>query len=168
MPNRSQADFKLLDEMKLRPHKYFPCRSGLNFHEVMPCRFDPKTIPDHLVRAHNPVYELKRGSGKTDEVYKTILELRSDKIVNFLLEVPILQDLGGYLAVKFEDLLQNGTRALLEKVADMLGIEGGLPETCHPQGPKPEVIGRRKIPPGLQQWVEDHLVLRTERLLGYR
>ena len=168
MPNRSKADFKLLDEMKLRPHKYFPCRSGLNFHEVMPCRFDPKTIPDHLVRAHNPVYELKRGSGKTDEVYKTILELRSDKIVNFLLEVPILQDLGGYLAVKFEDLLQNGTRTLLEKVADMLGIEGGLPETCRPQGPKPEVIGRRKIPLGLRQWVEDHLVLRTERLLGYR
>ena len=167
MPNRSRQDFALLDEMKQRPFKHFMCRSGLAFHEAMPCRFDAGTIPDRLVRAHNPVYELRRG-GTNDEPYRTILELRSDKIINFLLEVPILQDLGGYLAVRFEDLLLNGTRTLLEQVAEMVGIEGGLPPGCHPQGPKPEVIGRRTVPAGLKQWVEDHLVLQTERLLGYR
>ena len=95
-----------------------------------------------------------------DEPYANILQLRSDKIVNFLLEVPLLQDLGGYLAVRFEDLVQNGTRAFFEQVGKILGIDE-LPPECQPQRPLPEMVGRRKIPDGLRQWIEDHLVLRT-------
>jgi hypothetical protein len=167
MKNRSAYDFRLLEMKRKNPHSFLPCRSGLQFQEVMPCRFDPGSLPNHLVRTQNPVYELKRG-GAMDEPYQTILELRSDKIVNFLLEVPLLQDLGGFLAVRFEDLLRNGTRIFLEQVAELAGIKGGLPPECHPQGPKPDMIGRRKIPDGLKQWVESHLVLRTERILGYR
>jgi hypothetical protein len=138
----------------------------MKFHEVMPCRFDPGTLPDRLVRTQQPVYELRRG-GVNDEYYQNILELRADKIVNFVLEVPLLQDLGGYMAVRFEDLIQNGTRSFLEQVGKMVGIQD-LPPACHPQEPRPDRIGRRNIPEGLKQWVEDHLIRRTERLLGYR
>jgi hypothetical protein len=166
MKNRSKADYKILEEKKKNPFKFLPCRIGMEFHQVMPCRFDPDTIPHRLHRSQNPVYELKRG-GKPDEPYANILQLRSDKIVNFLLEVPLLQDLGGYLAVRFEDLVQNGTRAFLEQVGEMLGMPE-LPPECKPQDPRPEMVGRRKIPDGLRQWIEDHLVVRTERLLGYR
>ena len=166
MKNRSKTDYKLMAERKKYPNKFLPCRTGMEFHEVIPCRFDPGTVPQHLVRTQNPVYELKRG-GSNDEPYGSILELRSDKIVNFLLEVPLLQDLGGYLAVRFEDLLRNGTATFLQQVGEMIGIPQ-LPPECQPQGPRPEMIGRRKIPDGLRQWVEDHLVLSTERLLGYR
>jgi hypothetical protein len=170
MKNRSKADYKLLEEKKKNPRKVLSCRIiGMEFHEVMPCRMDSGSLPHRLARSQNPVYELKRGGSKLveGEPYANILELRSDKIVNFLLEVPLLQDLGGYLAVRFEDLVQNGTRAFLEQVGAMLGLPE-LPPECQPQEPRPEMVGRRKIPDGLRQWVEDHLVLRTERLLGYR
>jgi hypothetical protein len=192
MKNRSLKDYQILEEMKQDPthQKSFPCRSGLKFHEVMPCRFDPGSIPKDLVRVQNPVYELKRGGGGgggeptntnnntvvvVDEPYATILELRSDKIVNFLLEVGLIPDLRGYLAVRFEDLVANGTRTFLEQVGQMVFGNNGetssfkLPPECQPQGPKPEMaMGRRQIPEGLRTWVEEHLVGHTERLLGYR
>jgi hypothetical protein len=167
MKNRSKYDYKLLAQWKQNPRKFLPCRTGMDFHQVMPCRFDPGTIPDKVVREQNPVYELKRGGAYNDEPYANILELRSDKIINFLLEVPLLQDLGGYLAVRFEDLLQNGTRSTLQEVARMIGMDE-LPISCKPQGPKPEMLGRRKIPDGLKAWVKEHLILHTEKLLGYR
>jgi hypothetical protein len=166
MKNRSLQDYQILEEMKQNPQKAFPCRSGLKFHEVMPCRFDPGSIPKDLVRMQNPVYELKRG-GENDEPYANILELRSDKIVNFLLEVGLIPDLRGYLAVRFEDLMRNGTRTFLEQVGQIVFGLSELPPECQPQEPKPEMLGRRKIPDGLRKWVEEHLVLHTERLLGY-
>jgi hypothetical protein len=167
LPNRSKKDYELLQQRKENPKRIFTCRNGMKFHEVMPCHFDPGTVPEAVVREQNPVYELKRGSTITDEPYSNILELRSDKIVNFLLEIGLIQDLGGYLAVRFEDLLTNGTRGFLEDVGKMIGLDE-LPPECQPQAPRPELIGRRTIPDGLRTWVEDHLILRTERLLGYR
>ena len=166
MQNRSKKDFKLLKEREKKPFKRLLCRNGMDFEEVIPCRFDPGTLPERLVRSQNPVYELKRG-GKNDEPYANILELRSDKIVNHLLEVSIGYDLGGFMAVRFEDLVLNGTKAFLQELGQMIGYDQ-LPSTCKPQEPRPFMIGRRKIPEGLRKWVEDHLILRTERLLGYR
>ena len=138
----------------------------MQYNQVIPCYFDPGTIPEAVVREQNPVYELKRGT-TTDEPYKNILELRSDKIVNMLLEMGTIPDFSGYLAVRMEDLLRNGTGSFLLDVARMIGLDG-LPPGCSPQDPQPERIGRRHIPDGLRTWIENHLIMRTERLLGYR
>jgi hypothetical protein len=82
------------------------------------------------------------------------------------LELPLTQSPGGYLAVRYEDLLQKGTRAMLEKAGEMIGL-AELPASCIPQAAQWR-LGQRKITDGLRQRVEENLVLETEKLLGYR
>ena len=112
-----------------------------------------------------PIYELQRD--QSGRPFDDILKLRSDKILNFFLEVPLLMQLGGFVAVRYEDLVQQGTRPFLERVAKLVGMET-LPSTCKPQPPRPERLGRRAVPPNVKHWIEERLVLETEQLLGYR
>lgn len=71
------------------------CREQFPFSEVVPCRYDPASVPENRVRGFEPIYELRRdGSGRP---FESILELRSQKIVNMLLQIPLILDIGGYL-----------------------------------------------------------------------
>mmetsp|Transcript_10070 Transcript_10070/g.28664 ORF Transcript_10070/g.28664 Transcript_10070/m.28664 type:complete len:426 (-) Transcript_10070:102-1379(-) len=164
---RSNNDNVLLEKKRKHPRQFLPCRNGMQYHEVVPCRFDKGTVPDSVVREQYPVYELKRGGNASiDEAYRNIMELRTDKIVNFLLEVPIMLGVGAYLAIRYEDMLQNGTEATLRQIGKLIGFDE-LPPTCQPQKPRPESLHRRQIPDGLRQWVLQHQNRDTERLLGY-
>jgi hypothetical protein len=142
------------------------CVQGFSFQEVSPCVFNnTEIIPRTKWRGHMPIYELQRdGSGRP---FEDILKLRSDKILNFFLEVPLLMQLGGFVAVRYEDLIIEGTQRFLERVAEILGMSA-LPSSCEPQLPRQSRLGRRKLPLEVRQWIEQKLVLETEHLLGYR
>jgi len=160
-PQTSPHDLNVLQS---KTQNSVACVQGFSFDQVTPCIFDNSTIPTSKWRGHMPIYELSRDTpGKP---FANLLKLRSDKILNFVVEIPLLMQLGGYWVVRYEDLLRDGTRPLLEQMADMMGI--GLPQVCRPQPPRPERIGHREIPEGFRQWIEEHLVLETEQLLGYR
>lgn len=163
LPTRTKGDLQIIAQNRTRQ---VTCQKNFSFDEVVPCQPGVNaSIPQHIYRGLFPVYELRRdGSGQP---YDNILQLRSDKIVNFLLEQSLLQPLRGYLAVRYEDMVLNGTREMLEQVAKMLGLPG-LPSHCNPQPPSPERLIRKAIPEGLLQWVEDNMNVNTERLLGYR
>lgn len=162
MPERSRNDLQIMKEGKQNEAS---CVQGFKFHEVVPCQFDNETIPVTKWRGHEPVYEMQRdGSGQP---FSDLLKLRSEKILNFILEVPLLMSIAGYSAVRYEDLLQQGTQPLMKQVASMMGLKE-LPDSCKPLPPQPERLGHRKVPEGLRKWVEDNLVLETEQLLGYR
>lgn len=170
MPGLSSHDQQYLLDLqsgKLSQTDFRHCVQGFSFDEVTPCIFDNSTVPRSKWRGHMPVYELQRD--RSGQPFDDLLKLRSDKIRNFVLEVPLLMNLGGYSAVRYEDLLQHGTRTFLEQIAKMMGMPS-LPPACRPQEPHPERIGHRSasIPPNVRQWVEDRLVLETEQLLGYR
>jgi len=145
------------------------CKELFTFTEVIPCRYDyntSKAVPEDKLRGYEPIYELRRdGTGRS---FEHILELRSEKIFNFLLELPLLLKLGGFVAVRYEDLLTNGTQSFLENVADIIGVDGGLPATCKPTPPQPGLFGKRPVSQGLREWVNEHVDVERERLLGYR
>ena len=175
----NQTDHDWQDHILPQKRETRNCRYGFGFQEIIPCRWigANSTIPKHFWRAYEPIYELRTdrtairapaGGGELRDgvPFDNIMQLRSEKIKNFLLEVPLIHRVGGYHAVRYEDLLANGTRAMLEQVATILGLPG-IPDSCNPQLPAPD-RRRRKIPDGLRQWVEDNLILETERLLGYR
>jgi hypothetical protein len=164
MSNRTEQD---LDIVRNNLTRSVNCQKGFAWDEVNPCVYtNDDGLPDTVYRAQKPLYELRRGA--SGEPYDNILQMRSDKIVNFVLEQRFLQQqLGGYLAVRYEDMVRDGTTTMLQQVADILGL-ASLPPECKPQAPRPELATKRDIPEGLKQWVEDNLVLETERLLGYR
>ena len=93
---RSLVDNELIREGKDKTTDHGTlCREGFPFNEVVPCRYDRTSIPENRVRGYEPIYELRRdGSGRP---FSNILELRSQKIVNMLLQVPLILEIGGYL-----------------------------------------------------------------------
>ena len=172
--NRTNHDWKEYSSDPQVTEEASKCKYGFASHEVVPCWWTATntTIPPSLRRAYEPVYELRRDKimDKRYQIgvpFDNILQLRAEKIKNFLIEIPQTHKLGGYLAVRYEDLVMNGTRTMLEQVAEIIGLPDGLPQSCKPTLPSPNRLGRRKIPDGLRQWVEDNLLLETERLLGY-
>ena len=171
MPGRSAHDKEYLRDRQSKSTEQHNnatrCVQGFSFEEVTPCIFDNSTVPRSKWRGHMPVYELRRD--RTGTPFDNLIQLRSDKILNFFLEIPLLMNVGGYVAVRYEDLLQHGTQTFLEQLARMMRMPS-LPGACRPQEPHPERIGHRSasIPPKVRQWVEDRLVLETEQLLGYR
>ena len=147
------------------------CVEHFALDEVVPCRYNLSTsdnavlqIPPNRFRGYEPIYELRRDhSGRP---FANILELRREKIVNFALEVPLLMQLGGYAAVRYEDMLRNGTRFILEHVARMMGMDE-LPAGCRVTDPQPDRISKRIIDPEFRRYVEEHVDVATERILGY-
>jgi hypothetical protein len=165
--HRSQLDAQLKKQQNKHPEQETMCQENFAFNEVIPCQMDNVSyaIPPERLRGMSPLYELRRdGSGKP---YDHLLELRSDKIVNFALQLPMLFSLGGFLVVRYEDLLQKGSNNMLKTVAGIVGMND-LPDECHSSKPQPERLRQRYIPTGLQDWVEEHLDKDREKLLGYR
>ena len=186
---RTQFDLQLIRQNRIHETTIMNgsdvCYQGFALDEVVPCRFNATTdnninnnnnnasslllyhqIPPERLRGYEPVYELRRDH--TGRPFANILQLRRDKIVNFALEIPLFMQIGGFAAVRYEDLLLHGTRDILEKVARMVGMDE-LPTTCKPTRAQPDrLVGRRVIPNDFRAYVEEHVDAATERLLGYK
>jgi hypothetical protein len=168
--SRSDSDFDMDLIKSGRVEETFSrqiCKQQFTLPEVVPCRYDNTStlVPEERLRGYEPIYELRRdGTGRS---FENILELRSEKIFNFLVELPLLVKLGGFSAVRYEDLLRNGTQSFLEQIGRIMGIDE-LPASCKPTPPQPQRLGARKIPDGLKEWVNQHVDVERERLLGYR
>jgi hypothetical protein len=165
---RSNFDMDLITSGRVQEtYSRLICKQQFTFPEVVPCRYDNTStlVPSERLRGYEPVYELRRdGTGRS---FEHILELRSEKIFNFLVELPLLVKLGGFSAVRYEDLLKDGTQSFLEQIGRIMGVDE-LPASCKPTSPQPERLGARDVPDGLKEWVNQHADVERERLLGYR
>jgi hypothetical protein len=183
MQNRSQLDLEAFNSSTTTTGPIYCSKYAFEYHQVMPCILPTTTnlnasfdsiIPPTIEKAYFPLYELQRNVTRGHPTttrgvpFDNILQFRADKIVNFLLEVPLIhRRLEGFLAVRYEDLILQGTQSMLEEVARMLGLPDGLPSSCKPQEPQPWRFRKREIPKGLKQWIDEHLNHETERLLDY-
>lgn len=178
--NRTMRDAQVLQDLRSNSGEKYPCQDSFKYEEVVPCQPDEplqyynglthkmENIPEDRKRGFRPLYELRRdGSGKP---YDHILQLRSDKIVNMVLQVPMLTALGGYMVVRYEDMLRRGSSFVLEQVAEIVGMDKSLIAKECPTAakPQPERLGKRFVQKGFQAWIEENLDLDRERLLGYR
>ena len=171
--HRSQIDAQLRNQSNARELHYKPqCQEGFAFDQVVPCQMDNVSypyIPPTRLRGFAPLYELQQHTARQQQPYQHILQLRADKITNFCLQLPLLYpNLGGFVVVRYEDLLLHGTRqVLLEPVADLVGLPSELPPQCRPTPPQPKRLRQRAVPPDFRQWIVNHLDADRERLLGY-
>lgn len=142
------------------------CSYDFYFSEVTPCLTDESIVPKGIkYHVHNPVYELKHdGSG---EPYQTILELRADKIRHYVDEIYSWK-IGGYLAVRYEDLLTDGMGHVFAQLAEILGLPVDVLLKCNIPGPQRDRLHQRKVPQGLRHWVRQNSNIEAETLLGYR
>jgi hypothetical protein len=79
------------------------CSFGFHYHEIAPCHTQKDPSADDF-----PLYELKHTSSgfdaTDDQVYSSLLELRSDKIINFLSTVHF-PGVAQLIKLRYEDLV---------------------------------------------------------------
>lgn len=140
-----------------------------NFHrmEVVPCEYNETSgkLADPLIRGFAPIYEMQRdGTGRP---FRSIMELRAEKILNFVLEIPTLMDLSGFMIVRYEDVLQDGTQFVLDQLQEILHLDDAHMRRCRVIPPQPERLGSRPVPSDFRRYVREHMDPDMERLLGY-
>lgn len=143
------------------------CQEYFRHHEVIPCEYNQSSglIAESIYRGFSPLYELQRdGSGRP---FSSIIDLRTEKLVNFVLEIPLLTNIGGFLVVRYEDILRKGTTFVLEKIQQMLKLPNEAMTRCRPTPPQPDLLKARQVDDEFRKYVLDHIDPKVEKLLDY-
>eukprot|EP00980_Cylindrotheca_fusiformis_P030667 scaffold25199_cov152-Cylindrotheca_fusiformis.AAC.1 len=150
------------------PYSKFPgpiCQLGYSYKEVIPCLKakntplkKPKINPGYSSR--DPQYELRQnGSGLP---YDSIMQLRQSKIRN-LMSIKSWDWIADFTVVRYEDLLEQGTEALIKHIENVTGVE----TQCTPSPPAPERLSTYELEPRVTKLITSLLNWETEALVGY-
>ena len=141
------------------------CRENFHYRDIISCVPEPlpRTHYNHTLRysENEPFYEMRNDGSGTP--YNNIMELRTDKIRNFLStsQYPGVADVW---ILQYEFLLQTGTQHLLDRISEWTGIT----PTCEakpPQIRKQKMT--RKVTPDFAAYVRKNLNWTVEKLIGY-
>ena len=136
------------------------CMHRFPFDEVIPCSRLDRNMYNGTMNGKTVgvTYELNHdGSG---QAYDSILELRSDKIKNFL-GLKDFDGVGSFIPVQFEYMVTRGTSELINEVENLTGIR------AHCKGTQPQLLRSKTFDPLFVEWMNEHLDWETERLIGY-
>lgn len=133
------------------------CQYSFRPNQVIPC-LEVDAIRVHNDREVFPCYEMRNdGSGRP---YQSILELRRDKIYNFL-SIRDFQFITAFFAVQYEKMAARGTKVLIEKIEKALQTKA----RCIPSGP--QKLSYRRLPYKYVNYMTDHVDWGAEALIGY-
>jgi hypothetical protein len=155
---RGKNDKQLIDEKQTQNTS---CMHRFEFNEVIPCsRGDRNMYGDYHGKPVGITYELNNdGSG---EIYNSILELRRDKIHNFL-NVQRYEGVAALIPVQFEYMVTRGTAELIEEIERVTGVRAH--SSCKP------TLARERSAKVLDtefvDWMDEHVDWETESLIGY-
>ena len=142
------------------------CQENFHYRDIISCVREPlpRTHYNHTLRysEQQPFYEMRNdGSGIP---YNNIMELRADKIRNFLStsQYPGVADVW---VLQYEFLLQTGTQHLLDRISEWTGIT----PTCEAKPPqiRKQKIKERTVTPDFAAYVRKNLNWTVEKLIGY-
>lgn len=138
-----------------------PCQEHFEWKNLVSCPVEPlpKSRYQKLAYSnHQPMYEMRNdNSGKP---YKNIMEMRADKIRNFL-SVKDYQGIADLWIVQYEFLLTKGTQGLIDQVAAFTGLVPNC--TASP----PQQRRNRPISQQMADYIKNHLNWTAESLIGY-
>jgi len=137
------------------------CMHRFRFNEVVPCtKLDRNNLYNGTYQGKTVgvVYELKHdGSGRP---YKSILDLRRDKIKNFL-GVQQFDGVAAYLPVQYEYMVAKGTSDLISEIEKITGLK------AHCKRAPPRTWAPKDLDAEFVEWMNDHVDWEVEKLVGY-
>lgn len=144
------------------------CQERFRYHEVVSCLTRP--YPEgywgahrpHRFSQHQPFYEM-RVNDPSGRPYGNILEMRADKIRNFM-ESATYANVEGFWHYRYESLLKSGTRDLVERIERATGVERH-PEKCKIY--EPQDRRKRSMDAEFVDYMADHVDWTAEALIGY-
>jgi hypothetical protein len=141
------------------------CQQEFHFNDINSCHLEP--LPheyyNYTLRysEHQPFYEMRNdGSGLP---YSNIMEMRTDKIRNFLATKSYLGVADVWL-VQYEYLLAKGTSHLIDRIQQWTGVAPNC-TTKPPQQRKPKKS--RVLETSMAKHIRLHLNWTVERWIGY-
>jgi hypothetical protein len=141
------------------------CQQDFLYRDIVSCVEDP--LPEdyytHTLRysENQPFYEMRNdGSGLP---YNNILEMRTDKIRNFL-DTIHYNGVSDVWALQYEYLVSVGTQHLLDRITALTGIQPNC-EAIPPQVRKPK--GSRMIRADFAAYIRQNLNWTVENWIGY-
>ena len=141
------------------------CQENFRFKDLVSCVKEPMphSFYNHTLRysEHQPFYEMKNdGSG---EPYANIMEMRTDKIRNFL-DVASYEGVAAVWVVQYEYLLSRGTQHLIDRIAEWTGVQ----PQCKAKPPQARLQKKsRVLSPDFCKHVRMHLNWTVEQMIGY-
>ena len=154
---RGQADKDIIRSGKT---KNATCMHRFTFDELVPCsRLDRNmyngTFHGKKVGVN---YELKHdGSGLP---YNSILDLRRDKILNFL-DVANFDGVAAFLPVQFEFVVTQGSGELLDEIENITGLQARCKRA------PPRTLIQKSLDDEYFAWMNDHVDWEVESRIGY-
>jgi hypothetical protein len=145
------------------------CQENFHYHEIVSCLTRP--YPDgywgehrkHKFSQHQPFYEM-RVNDPEGKPYANILEMRADKIRNFV-ESATYTNVKGFWHYQYEGLLKTGTEELVAKIERATGLKRNA-EKCKIY--EPQDRRKRKMDPKFVDYMMHHVDWEAEALVGYR
>lgn len=157
--NRVGKDLNLTEEEKLNEST---CQEDFMFRDLVSCHLKPYpegTFNKTHYSEHQPFYEMKYdGSG---EPFDNILDMRAAKIRNFLSTKEYV-GVNKFWTIQYEALVASGTQHIIQEIESLTGETA----RCDPSPPQTN-RKRRKIKPGLMQYLMINLDWEAENLVGY-
>lgn len=145
------------------------CQEQFHYHEVVSCLTRPYPVGywgphrKHRFSQHQPFYEM-RVNNPRGIPYKNILEMRADKIRNFL-ESAEYSNVRGFWHYRYESLLKQGTKELIEKIERATGAKRH-PDQCNIY--EPQNRRQRAMNPEFIDYMSDHVDWKAEAMIGYK
>lgn len=132
------------------------CQAGYKFDEVIPC-----SVEDSITKEgySNYMYELKHD--ESHRAYASIVELRSDKIRNFM-QVSTFSGVKAFFPERYEELNMRGTAHFLKKLEEISGLKA----KCEPINGT-GVVSHKSVEPAFMEWMDKYNDWSAEDLIGY-
>lgn len=132
------------------------CLAGYKFDEVIPCSIEDSI---DLEGYSSYMYELRHD--ESHRAYDSIIELRSDKIRNFL-QIPQMHGVKAFFPERYEALSMRGTAYFVKQLEEVTGLKAN----CTPFYGKGSVDHKR-VDPSYMEWMNKYHDWETEALIGY-
>lgn len=143
-------DVKCHNSPSFGPNEIIPCIANCTIVQEMPSEKGRRVI--------DAFYELRHdGSGQP---YQSILELRGDKIKNFL-QVAEFSNVLDSFVVQYDDMVSEGTELLISSLERTLGVSA----RCIPQ--KGTESPRRPLEKRFVEYLLEHIDWDAEALIGF-
>ena len=157
--NRTGEDLKIVDKNNTI------CQEDFKYNDIVSCVVEPlpHSAYPYTIRysEHQPFYEMRNdGSGLP---YDNIMEMRTDKISNFL-TVANYKGIADLWVLQYEYLLLKGTQHLIDRIEKWTGIQPQC-QAIPPQVRKPKAS--RVLDPDMAQYIRKHLNWTVEGWIGY-
>ena len=137
------------------------CQEHFEYKDIISCDVEPLPRSEYKkldYSRHQPFYEMRNdGSGKP---YDNIMEMRTDKIRNFL-SIKHYDGIADVWAVQYEYFLTKGTQELLDEITRWTGIEPNC--TARP----PQQRRNRPVEREMADFIRGHLNWTVEAWIGY-